>query len=136
MQRVALSVGVGSGLNLFECCNAIASLRHEGASTRGRLLFCHPSELSSALEVEFCQSVPLTETGWSRKLVGVSSAANTLIVSGVGGSTISIHGIGDAVPNAPRGMHEAFGVEFTDHHRWQLTLDGECLMHVRYLRDS
>jgi len=132
MQRVALSVGVGSGLNLFECCNAIASVRNEGVGIKGRLLFCHPSELASALKLEFCQSVPLTESGWSRKLVGASSSANTLIVSGVGGATISICGIGESAAPAHGGPHETFSVEFTEHHRWQLTLDGECLMHVRY----
>jgi Probable sensor domain DACNG/Probable sensor domain DACNH/DisA bacterial checkpoint controller nucleotide-binding len=132
MQRVSLAVGVGSGLNLFECCNAIASLRHEGAGTKGRLQFCHPDQLASALKVEFCQTVPLTESGWSRKLVGVSSADNTLIVSGVGGSTISICGIGSAQTESASDQGETFFVEFTDHHRWQLTLNGECLMHVRY----
>ena len=132
MYRVAWAAGGRSGLNLFECCNEIASLYHEGISTRGRLLCCHPDQLERAVQVEFRRRVPITETGWSRKLVGVSSHNHTLVVSAPDEAGLSICGIGSQSELNNLDTAETFIIDFTGHHKWQVNLNDTCLMHVRY----
>lgn len=132
MYRVAWAAGGRSGLNLFECCNEIASLYHEGVSTRGRLLCCHPSQLERAVQVEFRRRVPITETGWSRKLVAVSSNNHTLVVCAPDEAGLSICGIGAERDLQQVAGAETFIIDFTGHHKWQVNLNDTCLMHVRY----
>ena len=112
---------------LFEACNAIASLRYEGTAGIGRMILARQKHPHVHSEITLHKPMPLSDYGWARKLLEVSSGEFGLLAD-----PRQIYGLGTVDAGYDEAREDLFVVDFTGHHEWELTHAGRLLMRVDY----
>ncbi|WP_197070404.1 DNA integrity scanning protein DisA nucleotide-binding domain protein [Hymenobacter sp. DG25B] len=119
-------LGVANGTHgLYDACNGVAALRHEGDEGIGLMVIArrHHQAIQPILTLE--APIPLRDHRSVRKLLELSEDKAALITDAT-----NLFGLGRVVePDDPR--HEPlFTVHFTKHYSWDLTHNGEVMMRV------
>lgn len=116
---------------LFDSCNAVSSLKHEGEESVGEMLIAkreHPN-----VEVVLSLKHPISMRNYHavRKLLEVSSSKlNLLSDSGY------IYGLGNSVELYDRRNEDLFLIRFVRHYTWELFHDRHLMMQVKYGQPS
>lgn len=110
-------------IDLFDAVNRISQLRYEGRTGVGRLVFAASNDPNVDYVVRLANPVPLSEPRWARKLLQMATGEAALVAEY---GTISGLGRVSDVSAPP------YGIEFLDHHQWDLRRGDQVLMRCRF----
>jgi DNA integrity scanning protein DisA with diadenylate cyclase activity len=113
--------------DLFDSCNAIASLRYEGKESVGRMFLVKPDHANVKVEVTFKNPVSLRRHRAARKMLEMSRGEMWLLSNGN-----RIYGLGKGVGTYDARAEDVFTINFIKHHKWELKHAGHELMTVIY----
>lgn len=124
-RRLMLGVSPGSTHGLYDACNGVAALRHEGDEGIGTLLVSrrlHPA-IVPVLTLE--TPVTLRDHRSVRKLLELSEGHTALI-----SDASHIFGLGQPVSENDSQYEPLVTVHFTNHYSWEVSHAGHVLMRV------
>lgn len=128
MYSPAFAGGEFEGLHgLFNTCNTISSLRHEGAEGIGSLVIARQDHPNIEPTITLALPVPIRDYRAVRKLLEMASPNNYLL-----SDSAVIYGIGKIVGRYDYRKEDLFQVDFTSHYTWDLLHAGHTLMRVAY----
>jgi len=119
-------LGAAAGTHgLYDACNGIAALRHEGDEGVGTMLVArrHHPAIVPVLTLE--SPVSLRDHRRIRKLLELSEDRTALV-----SDATDVFGLGYLVPPEDPAFEPLFVVHFTRHYSWELTHDGQVMMKV------
>ncbi|SHK68702.1 DNA integrity scanning protein DisA nucleotide-binding domain protein [Hymenobacter psychrotolerans] len=110
---------------LYDACNGIAALRHEGDEGVGTMLVArrHHPAIVPVLTLE--SPIPLRDHRRIRKLLELSEDYTALV-----SDATDVFGLGYLVPPEDPTHEPMFTVHFTRHYSWELTHDEQVMMKV------
>ena len=124
-RRLMLRVAPAGTQGLYDACNGVAALRHEGNEGIGTMLVSrrqHPAVLP-VLTLE--TPVPLRDHRSIRKLLELSEDETSLI-----SDASHVFGLGQLVPRSDSQYEPLVTVHFTNHYSWEMSHAGHVLMRV------
>jgi len=124
-RRLMLGVSPGTTHGLYDACNGVAALRHEGDEGIGTLLVSrrlHPA-IMPVLTLE--APVPLRDHRSIRKLLELSEGHTALI-----SDASHVFGLGQLVPESDTQFEHLVTVHFTNHYSWEVSHAHNVLMRV------
>ena len=124
-RRLMLRVAPAGTHGLYDACNGVAALRHEGDEAIGTMLVSrrlHPSVVA-VLTLE--TPVPMRDHRSIRKLLELSEGHTALI-----SDASHVFGLGQLVPQSDAQFESLVTVHFTNHYSWEVSHDGHVLMRV------
>ena len=124
-RRLMLRVAPGGTHGLYDACNGVAALRHEGDEGIGTMLVSrrlHPA-IVPVLTLE--TPVPVRDHRSIRKLLELSEGHTALI-----SDASHVFGLGQLVPESDSQHESLVTVHFTNHYSWEMSHDGQVLMRV------
>ena len=110
---------------LYDACNGVAALRHEGDEGVGIMLVArrHHPAIVPVLTLE--NPIPLRDHRRIRKLLELSEDRTALV-----SDATDVFGLGYLVPPEDPTYEPLFTVHFTRHYSWELTHNEEVMMKV------
>ena len=124
-RRLMLRVAPAGTHGLYDACNGVAALRHEGDEGIGTMLVSrrlHPAVVP-VLTLE--TPVPLRDHRSIRKLLELSEGHTALI-----SDASHVFGLGQLVPESDSQFEPLVTVHFTNHYTWEMSQAGHVLMRV------
>jgi hypothetical protein len=124
-RRLMLRVAPAGTHGLYDACNGVAALRHEGDEGIGTMLVSrrlHPA-IMPVLTLE--TPVPLRDHRSIRKLLELSEGHTALI-----SDASHVFGLGQLVPESDPQYEPLITVHFTNHYSWEMSHAGHVLMRV------
>ena len=124
-RRLMLRVAPAGTHGLYDACNGVAALRHEGDEGIGTMLVSrrlHPA-IVPVLTLE--TPVPLRDHRSIRKLLELSEGHTALI-----SDASHVFGLGQLVPESDGQYESLVTVHFTNHYSWEMSHAGHVLMRV------
>lgn len=112
---------------LFEACNAISSMRYEGAEGLGRMIIARKNHPNVEQTLVLASPVRLQEYRAVRKLLEMSSGEISLLCD-----SAYIIGFGRVVGLHDQRAEDLFTIIFTKHYTWELVYSEHILMRVTY----
>lgn len=112
---------------LFNACNYIASMKYEGADSKGGMIIAREYHPNIAYSFKFENPVSLSQPRSIRKLLEVTSAGASLITDGA-----EVFGVGDTVEDCDPSSTDLLHLRFTAHYRWELIHAGNILFQVNF----
>ncbi|UYZ59890.1 diadenylate cyclase [Hymenobacter latericus] len=110
---------------LYDACNGVAALRHEGIEGKGTMLIARRNHPAVVPVLTLETPVPLRDHRSVRKLLEMSEGRTSLISDGT-----QVFGLGHLAEPADEQYEPLFMVRFTTHHNWELSHDKELMMRV------
>ena len=124
-RRLMLRVAPAGTHGLYDACNGVAALRHEGDEGIGTMLVSrrlHPG-IVPVLTLE--TPVPMRDHRSIRKLLELSEGHTALI-----SDASHVFGLGQLVPESDTQFEPLITVHFTNHYSWEMSHAGHVLMRV------
>ncbi|SFP75588.1 diadenylate cyclase [Hymenobacter arizonensis] len=124
-RRLMLRVAPAGTHGLYDACNGVAALRHEGDEGVGTMLVSrrlHPA-IVPVLTLE--TPVPMRDHRSIRKLLELSEGHTALI-----SDASHVFGLGQLVPESDSQYEPLVTVHFTNHYSWEMSHAGNILMRV------
>jgi hypothetical protein len=124
-RRLMLRVAPAGTHGLYDACNGVAALRHEGDEGIGTMLVSrrlHPA-IVPVLTLE--TPVPMRDHRSIRKLLELSEGHTALI-----SDASHVFGLGQLVPESDGQYEPLVTVHFTNHYSWEMSHAGHVLMRV------
>ncbi|MBF9220895.1 diadenylate cyclase [Hymenobacter ruricola] len=124
-RRLMLRVAPAGTHGLYDACNGVAALRHEGDEGIGTMLVSrrlHPAVIP-VLTLE--TPVPMRDHRSIRKLLELSEGHTALI-----SDASHVFGLGQLVPESDGQYEPLVTVHFTNHYSWEMSHAGHVLMRV------
>ena len=124
-RRLMLRVAPAGTHGLYDACNGVAALRHEGDEGIGTMLVSrrlHPG-IVPVLTLE--TPVPMRDHRSIRKLLELSEGQTALI-----SDASHVFGLGQLVPESDTQFEPLSTVHFTNHYSWEMSHAGHVLMRV------
>ncbi|GAB2717486.1 hypothetical protein GCM10011495_07840 [Hymenobacter frigidus] len=124
-RRLMLRVAPAGTHGLYDACNGVAALRHEGDEGIGTMLVSrrlHPG-IVPVLTLE--TPVPMRDHRSIRKLLELSEGHTALI-----SDASHVFGLGQLVPESDTQFEPLSTVHFTNHYSWEMSHAGHVLMRV------
>ncbi|HEX8657998.1 MAG TPA: diadenylate cyclase [Hymenobacter sp.] len=124
-RRLMLRVAPAGTHGLYDACNGVAALRHEGDEGVGTMLVSrrlHPA-IVPVLTLE--TPVPMRDHRSIRKLLELSEGHTALI-----SDASHVFGLGQLVPESDSQYEPLVTVHFTNHYSWEMSHAGHVLMRV------
>ena len=124
-RRLMLRVAPAGTHGLYDACNGVAALRHEGDEAIGTMLVSrrlHPAVVP-VLTLE--TPVPMRDHRSIRKLLELSEGQTALI-----SDASHVFGLGQLVPQSDSQFEPLVTVHFTNHYSWEVSHAGNVLMRV------
>ena len=124
-RRLMLRVAPAGTQGLYDACNGVAALRHEGDEGIGTMLVSrrlHPA-IVPVLTLE--TPVPTRDHRSIRKLLELSEGHTALI-----SDASHVFGLGQLVPESDAQFEPLVTVHFTNHYSWEMSHAGHVLMRV------
>jgi hypothetical protein len=124
-RRLMLRVAPAGTHGLYDACNGVAALRHEGDEGIGTMLVSrrlHPA-IVPVLTLE--TPVPMRDHRSIRKLLELSEGHTALI-----SDASHVFGQGQLVPETDSQFEPLVTVHFTNHYSWEMSHAGHVLMRV------
>ena len=116
---------------LFDTCNEVSSLKHEGEEGVGEMLIAQKGHPNVEVILSLTHPVSMRNHRAVRKLLEVSSGQlNLLSDSGY------VYGLGNLVGNYDRRSENLFLIRFVRHLTWELFHDRHLMMQVKYGQPS
>jgi hypothetical protein len=118
--------------SLWNVCNAVATMKYEGAETRGRIIASRHDHTSLVPQIRFSTPIPISDYRAIRKLLEMTVSGKdgiSLLCDG-----LKIHGLGRASDAYDSSAEDFFVVNFLADGLWELQHAGRPLMQVRYGR--
>ncbi|GAB2787349.1 hypothetical protein HNQ93_002746 [Hymenobacter luteus] len=123
-RRFMLRAAAGSH-GLYDACNGIAALRHEGDEGVGTMLIARRSHPAVVPIMTLESPIPLRDYRRIRKLLELSEDRNALI-----SDASDVFGLGYLVESNDAQYEPLFTVHFTKHYSWELSHNGQVMMKV------
>ena len=123
-RRFMLRAAAGSH-GLYDACNGVAALRHEGDEGIGTLLVARRNHPAIVPILTLESPIPLRDYRRIRKLLELSEGRNSLITDAT-----DVFGLGYLVEATDPQYEPLFTVHFTKHYSWELSHDGHLMMKV------
>ncbi|SET46189.1 diadenylate cyclase [Hymenobacter actinosclerus] len=123
-RRFMLRAAAGSH-GLYDACNGIAALRHEGDEGVGTMLVSRRNHPAVVPVLTLDAPVPLRDYRRIRKLLELSEDRHALITDAT-----DVFGLGYLVEPDDAQYEPVFTVHFTKHYSWELSHDGQRMMKV------
>ena len=123
-RRFMLRAAAGNH-GLYDACNGVAALRHEGDEGVGTLLVGrrHHPAITPVLTLD--APIPLRDHRSIRKLLEMSEDRASLV-----SDATDVFGLGSLADSADPRHEPVFTVHFTRHYSWELTHNGHVMMKV------
>jgi hypothetical protein len=124
-RRLMLRTAPAGTHGLYDACNGVAALRHEGDEGIGTMLISrrqHPA-IVPVLTLE--TPVPMRDHRSIRKLLELSEGHTALI-----SDASHVFGLGQLVPESDGQYEPLVTVHFTNHYSWEMSHAGQVLMRV------
>ncbi|OUJ71843.1 hypothetical protein BXP70_21060 [Hymenobacter crusticola] len=123
-RRFMLRAAAGTH-GLYDACNGVAALRHEGDEGVGTMLVArrHHPAVVPVLTLE--TPIPLRDHRSIRKLLELSEGRTSLVTD-----ASDVFGLGYLVERSDPQYEPIFTVHFTKHYSWELSHDGYVMMKV------
>ena len=124
-RRLMLRVAPAGTHGLYDACNGVAALRHEGDEGIGTMLVSrrlHPG-IVPVLTLE--TPVPMRDHRSIRKLLELSEGHTALI-----SDASHVFGLGQLMPESDTQFEPLSTVHFTNHYSWEMSHAGHVLMRV------
>ncbi|RDY57929.1 diadenylate cyclase [Flagellimonas nanhaiensis] len=112
---------------LYDACNAIASMRYEGAEGLGKLAVAAKDHMNLRLTLELEEPIKVSDYRKVRKFLELSTD-DSIIVS----DSALIYGLGELVGKYNPKKESMFIIDFISHFKWQVLHDNNPLMVVEY----
>lgn len=123
-RRFMLRVAAGSH-GLYDACNGIAALRHEGDEGVGTMLISRRNHPAVVPILTLESPIPLRDYRRIRKLLELSEGRSALITDAT-----DVFGLGYLVEPTDPQYEPLFTVHFTKHYSWELSHSGSVMMKV------
>ena len=123
-RRFMLRVAQGTH-GLYDACNGVAALRHEGDEGVGTMLVARRNHPAVVPVLTLETPIPLRDYRRIRKLLELSEDRNALITDAT-----DVFGLGYLVEPTDPQYEPLFMVHFTKHYSWELSHDTELMMKV------
>ncbi|WP_180754481.1 DNA integrity scanning protein DisA nucleotide-binding domain protein [Hymenobacter sp. DG01] len=123
-RRFMLRAAAGSH-GLYDACNGIAALRHEGDEGVGTMLIARRNHPAVVPIMTLESPIPLRDYRRIRKLLELSEDRNALI-----SDASDVFGLGYLVEPSDAQYEPLFTVHFTKHYSWELSHNGQVMMKV------
>ncbi|GGG54716.1 DNA integrity scanning protein DisA nucleotide-binding domain protein [Hymenobacter glacieicola] len=123
-RRFMLRAAAGSH-GLYDACNGIAALRHEGDEGVGTMLISRRNHQSVVPIMTLESPIPLRDYRRVRKLLELSEDRNALLTD-----ASDVFGLGYLVEPTDPQYEPLFTVHFTKHYSWELSHDEHMMMKV------
>ena len=123
-RRFMLRAAAGSH-GLYDACNGVAALRHEGDEGVGTMLVSRRNHPAVVPILTLESPIPLRDYRRMRKLLELSEDRNSLITDAT-----DVFGLGYLVEPSDPQYEPLFTVHFTKHYSWELSHDGQLMMKV------
>lgn len=123
--NVSLAIGDLMLQGIFDALNVISSLRYEGTTAAGEIIFAPAAAADVHIRVRLKEPVELHHHKLARKLIETSGTGLSCVCHGSAG----IVGLGQS--NDPQ-AEKTFRVSFSGHYRWELLHKGQTLMQVAF----
>jgi hypothetical protein len=118
--------------SLWNACNAVATMKYEGAETRGRIIASRRDHTSLVPQIRFSTPIAISHYGAIRKLLEMTVSgkdATGLLCDG-----LRIHGLGRVSDAYDSSAEDSFVIDFLADGLWELRHAERPLMQVRYGR--
>ncbi|RSK45029.1 diadenylate cyclase [Hymenobacter rigui] len=123
-RRFMLRAAAGSH-GLYDACNGVAALRHEGDEGVGTMLVSRRNHQAVVPVLTLESPIPLRDYRRIRKLLELSEDRNSLITDAT-----DVFGLGYLIEPTDPQYEPLFTVHFTKHYSWELSHDGQVMMKV------
>ncbi|WP_426491772.1 diadenylate cyclase [Hymenobacter sp. 102] len=123
-RRFMLRAAAGSH-GLYDACNGIAALRHEGDEGVGTMLVSRRNHPAVVPVLTLETPIPLRDYRRIRKLLELSEDRTSLITDAT-----DVFGLGYLVETNDPQYEPLFTVHFTKHYSWELSHDAQVMMKV------
>ncbi|RPD44556.1 hypothetical protein DNI29_20705 [Hymenobacter sediminis] len=123
-RRFMLRAAAGSH-GLYDACNGVAALRHEGDEGVGTMLIARRNHPAVVPIMTLESPIPLRDYRRIRKLLELSEDRNALITDAT-----DVFGLGYLVEPTDPQYEPLFTVHFTKHYSWELSHNGQVMMKV------
>lgn len=126
------ALGEGSELHLrglFQTCNTLAALPHEGQMTSGRVIISRPTYPGLTRRITLANPVRMHDIPAVRKLLVTSASGLALLSDGA-----VVYGLGGLDMNRSLPSESLFHIAFLKHSTWELARGLRTLMRVTYGR--
>ena len=110
---------------LYDACNGVAALRHEGDEGVGTMLVSRRNHPAVVPVLTLESPIPLRDYRRIRKLLELSEGRNSLITDAT-----DVFGLGYLVEPTDSQFEPLFTVHFTKHYSWELSHNSELMMKV------
>jgi hypothetical protein len=115
----------GGNHGLYDACNGIAALRHEGLEGKGTLLVARRNHPAVVPVLTLETPVPLRDHRSVRKLLEMSEGRTSLTTD-----ASHVFGLGHLVEASDPHYEPLFVVRFTTHHNWEISHADQLMMRV------
>ena len=116
---------------LFDSCNEVSSLKHEGDESVGEMLIAKKGHSNVQVVLSLTQPVSMRNHRAVRKLIEVSSSELSLL-----SDSGYVYGLGQSVGYYDRRNEDLFLIRFVRHYTWELFHDRHLMMQVKYGQPS
>ena len=124
-RRLMLRVAPAGTHGLYDACNGVAALRHEGDEGIGTMLICRRQHPAVVPVLTLETPVPMRDHRSIRKLLELSEGHTALI-----SDASHVFGLGQLVPESDAQYEPLVTVHFTNHYSWEMSHAGNVLMRV------
>jgi hypothetical protein len=124
-RRLMLRVAPAGTHGLYDACNGVAALRHEGDEGIGTMLICRRQHPAVVPVLTLETPVPMRDHRSIRKLLELSEGHTALI-----SDASHVFGLGQLVPESDSQYEPLVTVHFTNHYSWEMSHAGNVLMRV------
>ncbi|GAB2940282.1 diadenylate cyclase [Hymenobacter coalescens] len=115
----------GGNHGLYDACNGVAGLRHEGSEVHGTMLVARRNHPAIVPVLTLESPVPLRDHRSIRKLLEMSEGRTSLV-----SDAAHVFGLGYLVETSDPQYEPLFQVRFTTHHNWELSYADHVMMRV------
>ncbi|WP_400190604.1 diadenylate cyclase [Hymenobacter sp. B81] len=115
----------GGNHGLYDACNGVAALRHEGDEGRGTMILARRNHPAVVPVLTLEAPVPLRDHRSIRKLLEMSEGRTALI-----SDATQVFGLGYLVEPTDPAYEPLFTVRFTTHYNWELSHAEHVMMRV------
>ena len=124
-RRLMLRVAPAGTHGLYDACNGVAALRHEGDEGIGTMLVSRRQHPAVVPVLTLETPVPMRDHRSIRKLLELSEGHTALI-----SDASHVFGLGQLVPESDSMFEPLVTVHFTNHYSWEMSHAGHVLMRV------
>lgn len=127
VSQIGMRVNEWGASELIDLANAVAALRYEGTSSKGRLLLARKDHPGCQVVVRLNPPVSTRDHRGLRKLLEVSSEEMALLSDGN-----EVWGLGSVADTYNPDDEDLFEMQFVDHYTWELLHGSRSMLRLKY----